>query len=89
VSALALEPRLFDPPGSEATLDQRLAVVWERLIGQGAVECPVCGGVMEPEHGAQPGQPDGSGGAPSGELGGRAGRKPQSGRCQACGSTLR
>ena len=32
--------RLFEP--SKATLDERIAGIWERLIADGAAECPVC-----------------------------------------------
>jgi hypothetical protein len=53
VSALTLEPRLFESPGAPPTLDQRLVSAWDGLIARSAVECPVCGGAMEPEFGAQ------------------------------------
>jgi hypothetical protein len=88
VSALALEPRLFDPPGPQATLDQRLVAVWDALTGRSVVECPVCSGGMEPEYGVEALQPDDSAPARSGGAGGRAGRKPEGGLCRGCGSTL-
>ena len=50
MSLLALEPRLFDPPSAEPTLDQRLVGVWDGLIDCRVVDCPVCGGEMEPAY---------------------------------------
>ena len=44
---------LFDPPGGEPMLDELLVSVWEGLTAHRAVECPVCGGDMRPEYGAQ------------------------------------
>ena len=42
----------LDPPQRPSGLDQLIASVWEGLATRGTVECPVCGGHMEPEHGA-------------------------------------
>jgi hypothetical protein len=45
-------PSLFDDLGGEPTLDELLVGVWEGLTAQMIVDCPACGGRMEPEYGA-------------------------------------
>jgi hypothetical protein len=89
MSTLAVAPTLLDRTGGEPTLDDLLVGVWEGLAAHRAVECPACWGEMEPEYGAHSRQPDSSGAAQSGEAGCRAARRPEGGRCTACGATLR
>jgi hypothetical protein len=45
-------PSLFDELGGEPTLDELLVGVWEGLVAQRPVACPVCGGEMAPEFAA-------------------------------------
>jgi hypothetical protein len=52
VSTLTLTPTVLDGIGGEPTLDDVLVGVWEGLAADRAVECPVCAGGMEPDHGA-------------------------------------
>jgi hypothetical protein len=44
-------PSLLEAAGGESTLDEVLAGAWEGLTAHRAVDCPVCGGEMEPEYG--------------------------------------
>ncbi len=53
MSALAMLPTLFDDLGGEPTLDDVIAGAWEGLAAHRSVECPVCGGALEPQYGAQ------------------------------------
>ena len=53
MATLAVAPSLFDDVGGEPTLDEMIAGVWEGLTAHRVVECPVCGGGMRPEYGAQ------------------------------------
>jgi hypothetical protein len=46
-------PTIFDGAVSGPTLDELLASVWERLTVHAVVECPLCGGQMEPQYAAQ------------------------------------
>jgi hypothetical protein len=55
VSTLTLTPTVLDGIGGEPTLDDVLVGVWEGLAADRMVECPVCGGGMEPDHGAYAG----------------------------------
>ena len=41
--------RLFEPPGREATLEDRILGVWEDLTARGEAACPVCGGHLRAE----------------------------------------
>jgi hypothetical protein len=45
-------PYRLDGAGGEPTLDEVLASAWERLAVHTTVECPICGGPMEPEYAA-------------------------------------
>ena len=45
-------PSLFEAAGGEPTLDEVLSGVWEGLTAHKAVDCPVCGGEMEPRYSA-------------------------------------
>jgi hypothetical protein len=49
VNTLVVTPPLFDHLGGEPTLDGQLVGAWEGLAAQETVECPMCGGAMEPE----------------------------------------
>ena len=71
---------LFDGAGGEATLDDVLAGLWERLAARATAPCPVCGGRMEPMFGAH-----GDGGVASEDA--RPGA-PERARCTNCGSSL-
>jgi hypothetical protein len=62
MSTLVLEPTLFDRPGGEPSLDELISSIWEVLAARQPVECPACGGRMEPTYGAH-----------SGPIGGRCG----------------
>ncbi len=46
-------PSLFDGLGGEPTLDDLVAGAWEGLTAHATVSCPVCGGEMGPQYGAQ------------------------------------
>src|SRR5436305_1409189 len=46
-------PLVGQVAGGEPMLDELLVGVWEGLTAHRAVECPVCGGDMRPEYGAQ------------------------------------
>jgi hypothetical protein len=79
-SALALSPSgsrsqtlsLFDGAGSEPTLDDVLAGVWEGLAARAAATCPICGERMEAVTGSdRERQP-----------------APEAARCTGCGSAL-
>jgi hypothetical protein len=52
MSTLELAPTLFDRPGGEPSLDEVISSVWEVLTARQPVECPVCGGEMEPQYAA-------------------------------------
>ena len=45
-------PSLFDPVGEGGTLDDLLVALWDGLTADRTVDCPVCGGEMEPTYGA-------------------------------------
>jgi hypothetical protein len=45
-------PSLLDGLGGEPTLDELLVGVWEGLVAQRPVDCPVCGREMMPEYAA-------------------------------------
>ena len=49
MNTLAAAPALLDHTQQEPTLDELLARVWEGLSECAVVECPVCGGQMDPE----------------------------------------
>jgi hypothetical protein len=53
MATLAVAPSLFDALGGEPTLDETIVGAWEGLTAHRGVECPVCGGGMRPEYGAQ------------------------------------
>ena len=53
MTALAVAARLFDPLDGDPTLDEVLVSAWEGITAHRTVECPVCGGEMEPKYGAQ------------------------------------
>ena len=44
-------PSLFGTAGGEPTLDELLSGLWEGLTAHKAVDCPICGGEMEPRYG--------------------------------------
>ena len=46
-------PSLLDELGGEPTLDELLTGVWEGLAAHRSVPCPVCGGELAPQYGAQ------------------------------------
>ena len=50
-STLIDAPSLLEPVGEGRTLDDLLVALWEGLGGDGAVECPVCEGEMQPVYG--------------------------------------
>jgi hypothetical protein len=88
MSTLALAPTLFDRPGGEPSLDELISGVWEVLAARQPVECPVCGGSMEPAYGVHSAQPDDSGAARPWRGRMPSVRAPEGGRCDDCGSTL-
>jgi hypothetical protein len=45
-------PSLFDGLGGEPTLDVLIAGAWEGLALHRSVACPLCGGELRPEYGA-------------------------------------
>jgi tRNA(Ile2) C34 agmatinyltransferase TiaS len=51
--AVAVAPTDVDRGYGERALDDVIVRVWEELAARRAVVCPVCGGEMEPEYGAQ------------------------------------
>ena len=53
MSAVAVAPTLRDRVYGERALDDVLVCVWEELTAHRDVACPVCGGEMGPEYGAQ------------------------------------
>jgi RNA polymerase-binding transcription factor DksA len=53
VSAVAVAPTDLDHAHGERGLDEAIDHAWERLSSGRAVLCPVCGGEMDPEYGAQ------------------------------------
>jgi hypothetical protein len=44
---------LFDLPGGGPMFDDVVVGLWEGLTAHRSVQCPVCGGQMRPEYGAQ------------------------------------
>ena len=51
--AVAMAPRELAPVFGERALDEVIVRVWEELTAHRGVACPVCGGEMGPEYGAQ------------------------------------
>ena len=51
--AVAVAPRELERGYGERALDDVIVRAWEELTAHRAVSCPVCGGEMEPEYGAQ------------------------------------
>ncbi len=45
-------PSLLDELGGEPTLDELLVGVWEGLVAQRQVACPMCGAELVPEYAA-------------------------------------
>jgi hypothetical protein len=88
MSTLTVEPTLFDRPGGEPSLDELISGVWEVLAARQPVDCPVCGGDMQPWYGAHSRQPDDSGAARPSRGRMPSARAPEGGRCGDCGSSL-
>jgi hypothetical protein len=53
MQAVAVAPRELDRVYGERALDDLIVRAWEELTGHRGVACPVCGGGMSPEYGAQ------------------------------------
>jgi hypothetical protein len=53
MSALAVAPTGLDRGYGERALDDVIVRAWEELTAHRGTACPVCGGEMEPEYGAQ------------------------------------
>lgn len=51
--AVAVAPMDLDRGYGERALDDVIVCAWEELTARRAVVCPVCGGEMTPEYGAQ------------------------------------
>jgi hypothetical protein len=51
--AVAEAPALLDRGYGERALDDVIVRAWEELTAHRGVACPVCGGGMGPEYGAQ------------------------------------
>jgi hypothetical protein len=53
VTALAVAPIELDCSQRQRALDEVIVHAWDVLIAGREVACPVCGGDMDPEYGAQ------------------------------------
>jgi hypothetical protein len=51
--AVAVAPMDLDRAYGERALDDVIVPAWEELTARRSVACPVCGGEMDPEYGAQ------------------------------------
>jgi hypothetical protein len=49
---LTAAPPLLEPVGEGGTLDDLLVSLWERLMADRRVRCPLCEGEMMPAYGA-------------------------------------
>jgi hypothetical protein len=54
MTALAVEPNLFDLRDGEPTLDDLIVGAWEGLTAHRVMACPVCDGELAPQYAAHP-----------------------------------